>query len=142
MSEKDPVAGFGPFVARAGFRAELLDAVGDEVLVVRAYGELDLANRHELRSTIDRRLRSRHGTGALAPPETPGLVLDLSQATYVGATIIAALVEETERTPQARSRPRLVVGRGGMLNRLAAILALSEIFDVFEDLDEALASLW
>jgi anti-anti-sigma regulatory factor len=103
VSEKTPVRPPDRPPPRAGLRAELVDALGDEVLVVRGYGELDLANRHQPRNTIDGRLQSRHGTGATAPPETPGLVMDLSQATYVGATIIAAMVEETERTSPASS---------------------------------------
>jgi anti-anti-sigma factor len=111
---------------------------GEEVLVVHGRGELDLANRHEVRTAVAEAQRARRRRTPVATFPLAGLVVDLGAATYVGATTIAALAEEAGRTA-ARRTPRLVVGRGGIVGRVAAMLDLAEIFDVYDDLDDALA---
>jgi anti-anti-sigma regulatory factor len=63
-------------------------------------------------------------------------VIDLSGVTHLGATVIAALVEEAERSP-SRHAPRLVVGRQGVVARVAALLDLGEHFEVVETLADA-----
>lgn len=113
-----------------------MEIAGEEILVVHGRGELDLAIRHEVRTAVADAHRARRARPAPATP-LARLVIDLRAVTYLGATAIAALVEEAERTA-ARGAPRLVVGRGGVVGRVATLLDLAEIFDVFADLDDAL----
>ena len=122
---------------RSGFTAELADVAGTEVVVVHGHGELDLANRHELRAATSDVLARRQGPAG--PADHPVLVIDLSRATYLGATIVAAMIEEVERT-RPGNVARLVVARTGIVSRVAAILHLGTVFDVFDDVDAALRS--
>ncbi|MEJ2863688.1 STAS domain-containing protein [Actinomycetospora flava] len=112
-------------------------AAGEEVVVLRGEGELDLVTRPEVHSTVARALGERPGPPPERAAPAPALVIDIGAATYLGATVVAALVEEAERRPATRT-PRLVVGRCGPAARVAAILDLTEAFDVFADLHEAM----
>ena len=120
-----------------GFRAEIIETPGEKVLVLRGGGELDLSSRHEARSAVTYALRTSHkaASGPWVPPA--GLVVDLRATTYLSATVVAALIVEARRTPTLR-RARLVICRAGVAARVVATLGLDEIFDVFDDLDDAL----
>lgn len=118
----------------SGFRAELRDVPGEAILVVHGHGELDLATKDELREAIADVRQARRATGVAVASEHR-LVIDLSRATYLGATIIAALVEEARSTP---GQARLVVGRRGVVSRVATILDLGEVFEIVDDLADAL----
>jgi anti-anti-sigma regulatory factor len=119
----------------SGFRVELRDVPGEEVLVVEGRGELDLATKDELREAIAdvRGLRRVSGVPVAAEHR---LVIDLTRATYLGATIIAALVEEARSTP---GPARLVVGGHGLVSRVAAVLELGDVFEIVDNLPAALS---
>jgi anti-anti-sigma regulatory factor len=119
----------------SGFRVEIRDLPGEEVLVVEGRGELDLATKDELREAIAgvRGTRRRSGVPVAAEHR---IVIDLSRATYLGATIIAALVEEARSTP---GPARLVVGGRGLVSRVAAVLDLGDVFEIVDSLPAALA---
>lgn len=128
-----------PVDVGSGFRAELVGASGGELLVLHGYGDLDVAVRDEAHAAIAGVLHRRgdHTSGRGAAPAA--LVIDLSRATYLAAAVVAALINEAERTRSPR-RARLVVRKPGMPARVVELLDLNGIFDVYDDLGEALAS--
>ncbi|MEJ2865368.1 STAS domain-containing protein [Actinomycetospora flava] len=129
--------GPGPVGGERGFRAELIQAADDNVLVLRGVGDLDLATRDEVRKTAEHALRSACDASPATFVAPSVLVADLSRATYLEASVVSALLDQAQRAPTLRAA-RLVIDPTGVAARVVALLRLGEVFEILDDLDEAL----
>jgi anti-anti-sigma factor len=69
-----------------------------------------------------------------------GLVVDLTDASYVDSVGVSLLFELAERLTGRQLRFRVVVPKEGLIARVMAIVDLESVAEVHSELDEALAS--
>lgn len=102
--------------------------------VVHASGEIDFATVRELRHLV---------TTAITPGDT-GLVLDLSQATYVDSAGVHALAQLADLLASHRQQLRLVIPAGSRIGSIVGIAGLDTIVAVDPDVETAamLLSRW
>jgi anti-sigma B factor antagonist len=100
------------------------------ITVVRLVGEFDLADAQELERAFDDALHSGRRR----------LVADLSEATFIGSTVINALAVVRQRGEDADIEVVLIrPGTRGM-RRLFEITRLDTVLQSFNSLEEALSS--
>lgn len=114
----------GP-LAQLGF-----EAIGD-VVVGRVEGEIESANANDLRDALAGRL-----TNASA-----GLVLDLSETTYLDSAGIELLFDLARRLRTHRQRLRLVVPEGAPMRRVLELCDIERVAPVDGTLEAALHGL-
>ncbi len=102
-----------------------------ETVVVRLYGDIDLANAREVRSGLDK-----------APgPTTAGMVVDLSQTRYVDSTGVSVLVKVAREFHARRQRVCLVAPPEGPVRRVLEIVQLSRLTPVHDSVGDALGAI-
>ena len=69
-----------------------------------------------------------------------GIVLDLSQVAYVDSMGIATIVACTKRAAEKRAVIKVVLAPQGAARRAFEITQLDRVFEIFEDVDSAIAS--
>lgn len=92
------------------------DEIGS-VLVGRIQGEIESVNSEQLRAALARRLTN----------ESPGLVLDLSQAAYLDSAGIELLFDLARRLRTHRQRLRLVVPAAAPMRRVLDLCDIEEV---------------
>ena len=102
-----------------------------EVVVARLAGEIDSVTSGELREALSRALTNIG----------PGLVLDLTEATYVDSAGIEFLFDLARRLRSRGQRLRLVVPAGAPMRRVFALCGIEKTMDVEVTLDAAIDSL-
>lgn len=100
----------------------------DGVTVLTVGGELDVAASPELSEKLNHVIRQEAGD----------VVVDLSRVSFVDSTGLAVLLNALRRLTRARRRMAVVIG-GGAVQRAFEVTRLHWTFDVFEDVDAALA---
>lgn len=109
-------------------RTSLDLALRDDVVVACVKGTLDVATAEEARSTIGARLEGSE----------PGLVVDLSETTYLDSSGIEFLFDLGRRLRTRRQRLGLVVPEASPISRIVRLANLSSVAIVCETLDAAL----
>jgi anti-anti-sigma factor len=94
--------------------------------VVHVAGDLDLATAPQLEEALSGRV------------EESGLVIDLSDCTFIDSTCVRVLVSVARETEEAGARTALVATDPGIL-RVLEITALDTLVPVHSTVDEALA---
>ena len=97
-------------------------------VVLTVGGELDVAAAPSLSEKLNEVIRLRHGD----------VVVDLSRVSFVDSTGLAVLLNALRRLTRARRRMGVVIGDGAV-KRAFDVTRLHWTFDVFADVDEALA---
>jgi anti-anti-sigma factor len=103
----------------------------DEGPVIRVYGEVDLSNSDETRNDIVRAV----------PHEAHGVVLDLTNTTYLDSSGIRLLFDLAERLHARRQRLVLVVSEAALVRRVVVLTKLDDAVPMLCGVDEALAAL-
>jgi len=99
--------------------------------VIRLSGEVDLSNADELRSDIVQAV----------PHEASGVVLDLTETTYLDSTGIRLLFDLAERLHARRQRLVLVVDEAALVRRVVVLTKLDDAVPLVPAVDAALAAL-
>jgi anti-sigma B factor antagonist len=102
-------------------------ALRDDVVVACVKGSLDLASAEQARGLIGARLEGSE----------PGLVVDLSEATYLDSSGIEFLFDLGRRLRTRRQRLGLVVPEASPIARIVRLANLSSVAIVCETLDAA-----
>ena len=100
---------------------------GDDVIVARLSGEIDLSNASEVGETLS----------AAVPNTALGLVIDLTATSYLDSSGVHLLFDLAERLQRRQQRLRVVVPEGGPIRRVLRIVELDDTVPVLASLDEA-----
>jgi anti-sigma B factor antagonist len=73
--------------------------------------------------------------------EDRGLVLDLTDTTYVDSVGVSLLFELAERLAERQLKLAVVIPESGLVERVIRIVNLSAVAEVARTLDEALAAI-
>jgi anti-anti-sigma factor len=104
---------------------------GDDVIVARITGEIDLSNARDVGDTL---------AGAV-PNTALGLVIDLTATEYLDSSGVHLLFELAERLQRRQQRLRVVVPEGGPIRRVLRIVELDAAVPILPTVDEAVAQI-
>jgi anti-sigma B factor antagonist len=104
----------------------------DRIQIVSVSGEVDFYSAHRLRELI---WRARRQTGG----DPPRMVVDLSKVEFIDTAGLEVLLEEWNASRQFNGRMCLVAQQGP-ITRLVEITGLSELFDLYAELEAAVES--
>jgi anti-sigma B factor antagonist len=104
----------------------------DGIQIVSVSGEVDLSSAHRLREVIWR-------AKVQADANSPRVIVDLSEVEFMDTAVLGVLLEECNAIRQSDGRLCLVV-RQGPITRLLEVTGLSELFDLYAELDAAVGS--
>jgi anti-anti-sigma factor len=99
--------------------------------VVRVRGEVDLSNAEHVRAEII----------ASVPAGAHGLVLDLTETTYLDSSGIRLLFDLAERLQTRRLRLALVVTEAALVRRVLVLTKLDEAVPLLPDIETALSAI-
>ena len=108
-------------------RVEYHDAVG----VVSIAGEVDIVQAHALRDRLLGAVRN----------EDLGLVIDLSDATYIDSVGVSLLFELAERLGERQLKLAVVLPDDGLVERVLTIVDLRSVAEVRSSVDDALSAI-
>ena len=108
-------------------RVEYHDSVG----VVSVAGEVDIIQAHALRDRLLGAVRN----------EDLGLVLDLSEATYIDSVGVSLLFELAERLSERQLTLAVVMPEDGLVERVLTMVDLRSVAEVRPTVDEALSAI-
>jgi anti-anti-sigma factor len=108
-------------------RVDYHDLVG----VVSLSGEFDLVQVHALRDRLLGAVRN----------EDHGLVIDLSEASYIDSVGVSLLFELAERLEERQLRLAVVIPEDGLVDRVLRIVDIGSVATVHLNVDAALADL-
>jgi anti-anti-sigma factor len=103
----------------------------DSVGVVYLRGEVDIVQAHDLRGRLVSAVRN----------EDLGLVVDLTDATYIDSVGVSLLFELAERLAERQLRLAVVVPDGGLVTRVLRIVNLKSVAEVHATVDEAVLAI-
>jgi anti-anti-sigma factor len=103
----------------------------DSVGIARLSGDVDITQVAVLRERLLGAVRN----------EDLALVVDLTDARYVDSVGVSLLFELAERLTGRQLRFAVVVPKGGLVERVMAIVDLDSVAEVHPVLDDALAAL-
>jgi anti-sigma B factor antagonist len=110
-----------------GPRVEYHDAVG----VVTIAGEVDIIQAHALRDQLLGAVRN----------EDLGLVIDLSDATYIDSVGVSLLFELAERLTERQLQLAVVLPEDGLVERVLMMVDLPSVAQVRPTVDTALSAI-
>jgi anti-anti-sigma factor len=108
-------------------RVEYRDAVG----VVSVTGEVDIIQAHALRDRLLGAVRN----------EDLGLVVDLSEATYIDSVGVSLLFELAERLNERQLKLAVVLPEDGLVERVLTMVHLRSVAEVEPTVDAALSAI-
>ena len=103
----------------------------DSVGIARLTGDVDITQASALRERL---------TGAVRN-EDLGLVVDLTDASYVDSVGVSLLFELAERLTGRQLRFAVVLPQDGLIKRVMTIVDLESVAEVHGELDAALAAM-
>jgi len=101
------------------------------VTVGRLSGEVDISHAPMLRDRLHRAVDNRQD----------GLVVDLTETTYLDSAVVNLLFELAESLATHQLRLAVVVPGGGLVERVLDIVNLAEVADLYRTLEEAVGAL-
>jgi anti-anti-sigma factor len=104
---------------------------GDSVSVVTLTGEVDIVQASQLRE---------HLLGAVRN-EDLGLVVDLTEASYIDSVGVSLLFELAEKLSERQLRLAVVLPDGGLVARVLGIVNLGSVAGLHSSVDDALAAI-
>jgi anti-sigma B factor antagonist len=104
---------------------------GDDVVVARVSGEIDLSNASE----VGDKLR------AAVPNTALGLVIDLTATAYLDSSGIHLVFNLAERLQRRQQQLRVVVPEDAPVRRVLRIVELDEVVPVLASVDDAVAQI-
>ena len=104
---------------------------GDDVIVARITGEIDLSNASEVGEALS----------AAVPNTALGMVIDLTATSYLDSSGVHLLFELGERLGRRQQQLRVVVPEGGPIRRVLRIVELDETVPVLASVDDAVAQI-
>jgi anti-anti-sigma factor len=104
---------------------------GDDVIVARITGEIDLSNASEVGEKL---------SGAV-PNTAFGMVIDLTATSYLDSSGVHLLFELGERLQRRQQQLRVVVPEGGPIRRVLRIVELDEAVPVMASVEDAVAQI-
>ena len=104
---------------------------GDDVVVARLRGEIDLSNARDVGDQLS----------AAIPNSALGLVIDLTATDYLDSSGVHLLFDLGERLGRRQQQLRVVVPEGAPIRRVLRIVELDESVPVMAAVDDALASI-
>jgi anti-anti-sigma factor len=113
--------------AGADAHVEYHDTVG----VVTLTGEVDIVQAHQLRERLLGAIRN----------EDLGLVVDLTQASYIDSVGVSVLFELAERLTERQLRLAVVLPGSGLIARVLGIVNLGSVAELHSSVDDALAAI-
>jgi anti-anti-sigma factor len=108
-----------------------LEFGGDDVVIARVSGEIDLSNASQVREDL----------AAAVPNSANGLVIDLTATTYLDSSGVHLVFELSERLHLRQQQLRVVVPSDAPIRRVLRIVELDESVPVTADVDEAVAAI-
>ena len=108
-------------------RVDYHDAVG----VVTIAGEVDIIQAHALRDRLLGAVRN----------EDLGLVIDLSEATYIDSVGVSLLFELAERLGERQLKLAVVLPEDGLVERVLTMVDLRSVADVQPTVNGALSAI-
>ena len=108
-------------------RVEYHDAVG----VVTIAGEVDIIQAQALRDTLLGAVRN----------EDLGLVIDLSESTYIDSVGVSLLFELAERLGERQLKLAVVLPEDGLVERVLTMVDLRSVADVQPTVNGALSAI-
>ena len=103
----------------------------DLVGVVKLTGDVDIVAAQELRERLLGAVRN----------EDLGLVVDLTEATYIDSVGVSLLFELAEKLTERQLRLALVLPDGGLIGRVLGIVNMASVAELHSTADEALSSI-
>jgi anti-anti-sigma factor len=103
----------------------------DSIGIARLSGDVDIVQASTLRKQL---------LGAVQNQDL-GLVVDLSDASYIDSVGVSLLFELAERLSDRQLRFAVVMPEGGIVQRVLTIVHLDSVAEVHPRLDDALAAL-
>ena len=108
-----------------------VDFSGEDVVVARITGEVDLSNASDVGDRI-----------AEAIPNTAlGLVVDLTATSYLDSSGVHLLFELAERLQRRQQQMRVAVPEGGAIRRVLRIVELDATVPISPSADDAVAQI-
>ena len=104
-----------------------LDLSGDDVVVARLSGEIDLSNAAEVGDEL----------ASGVPNSALGLVLDLTATTYLDSSGVHLIFDLAERLRTRQQQLRIVVPAGAPVRRVLRIVELDDTVPVIASVEEA-----
>jgi anti-sigma B factor antagonist len=108
-----------------------LELSGDDVVVARLTGEIDLSNAVDIGDQL----------GAGVPNSALGLVVDLTATSYLDSSGIHLLFDLGERLTRRQQQLRVVVPADAPIRRVLRIVSLGDSVPVMATVEEAEASI-
>ena len=103
----------------------------DSVGVVSLHGEVDIVQAHDLRERLVKAIRN----------EDLGLVVDLTDATYIDSVGVSLLFELAERLAERQLRLVVVLPEAGLVTRVLRIVNLKSVAEVHATVNDAVAAI-
>ena len=103
----------------------------DDVLVITATGEVDIATGPTLQAAL---------TSAIHTADVATVVLDLSAVTFLGSRGLVALVDAAAEAGRLAKLFRIAVGNQHPVYRVLEVTGLDKELAVYKTLDEALGA--
>jgi anti-sigma B factor antagonist len=110
---------------------KIVEGAGDDVVVVRLTGELDISGAEPAGQRI---------TDAV-PSSARGLVIDMSQLDFIDSSGVSMLFALARRVANRRQELRVVAPEGKPVARVLGIVEFDRAAPVHPDLDSALAEI-
>ena len=108
-------------------RVEYHDTVG----VVHLAGEVDIVQAQDLRARLLGVVRN----------EDLGVVVDLTDATYIDSVGVSLLFELAEKLSERQLRLAVVVPEGGLVERVLGIVNVGSVAGIHREVDDALSAI-
>ena len=101
-----------------------------DVAIVRLRGECDLSMRPQIRQVID------------AARDTPGVIVDLSDCTFLDSTALLLLFSARREVAARGGRLELVIPASpGAVDRIVNLMRVRDVFSTHSSVDEARSAL-
>jgi anti-anti-sigma factor len=105
-----------------------LELSGDDVVVARLSGEIDMSNANEVGDELS----------SAVPNTALGLVLDLTALTYLDSSGVHLVFDLAERLRRRQQQLRVVVPAGAPIRRVLRIVELDDSVPVLASVDDAI----
>jgi anti-anti-sigma factor len=108
-----------------------LELSGDDVVVARLSGEIDMSNANEVGDELS----------SAVPNTALGLVLDLTALTYLDSSGVHLVFDLADRLRQRQQQLRIVVPEGAPVRRILRIVELGGTVPIVAAVDAAVADI-